>query len=190
MAGDAASAQAQERSIREYSTAQQGQQTASVLTALGQLGRILASIPGRKNLLWISDTFPVALFPEGHSDTASFSFKGKDLSQASSETVILLTASRVALHPVSARGLMIDHTVDADTGNGDIGRSSHQESSEIRANMAAMDQLATNTGGRALYKSNDLTDVITRELRNAAQYYTVAYTPRNSKTTADFAESK
>jgi len=33
MAGDAASAQAQERSIREYSTAQQGQQTASVLTA-------------------------------------------------------------------------------------------------------------------------------------------------------------
>ena len=132
----------------------------------------------------------MALFPEGHSDTASFSFKGKDLSQASSETVNLLTVSRVALYPVSAHGLMIDHTVDADTGNGDIGRSSHQESSEIRANMAAMDQLVTNTGGQALYNSNDLTDVITRELETPLST-TPSPTPRQTaRQTADFAESK
>jgi hypothetical protein len=165
---------------------QQDQQTTTVLTALQQLAIALAAIPGRKNLVWISDAFPVTLYPDQDNRTQVLGFHGHELPQVFNDTANLLTASRIALYPVSASGLMVDHTGDADTGNRDMAANPSQQASAARATMAAMEQLAKNTGGHAIYTSNDLAGALTREVRNGAQYYTIAYTPKNQNMDGKF----
>lgn len=74
-----------EWSDREYRT----------LANLQQLATFLGAFPGRKNLIWFSTSFPAAVF--GMTDPR---FEG-DVKK----TVTLLTAARVALYPVDARGV-------------------------------------------------------------------------------------
>jgi VWFA-related protein len=186
MAGDPLAAQAEGRSIHEYWTMQKGEQATTVLTALQQLARALDAVPGRKNLVWFASKFPVALYPEGDNRRALAAFHGHELPQALSDTVNLLTAARIALYPVSARGLMDDRTTNADSGDSSMAWNPYQESPALRANTAMMDQLAANTGGHAIYTTNDLTGALTRNIRNGAQYYTLAYSPTNEKADGKF----
>ncbi len=76
---------AAEDSDREYRT----------LTNLQQLATFLGGFPGRKNLIWFSTSFPTEVF--GKTEPR---FEG-DVKK----TVNLLTAARVALYPVDARGV-------------------------------------------------------------------------------------
>lgn len=185
MAGSAGGAQAEARSFAEYAHTQQGQSASMTLTALQQLARSLEAIPGRKNLIWFASKFPVALFPEGDNRAVLQEFHGNELPEALRQTVDMLTQARVALYPVSARGLMDDRTMNADSSgqpNGDnFERNPYKESPAIRATTATMDQLATDTGGRAIYTTNDVAAALTRDIQDGAHYYTVAYTPSNEK---------
>lgn len=190
IAGDAKSRQAEERSLHEYTNTQQGQSASMTLTALQTLARSLEAIPGRKNLIWFAGTFPVALFPEGDNRAVLQAFHGNELPEALRQTVDMLTRARVALYPVSARGMMDDRTMNADSGgqpNGDnFERNPYKESPAIRATTATMDQLATDTGGRAIYTTNDVAAALTRDILDGAQYYTVVYTPSNGKMDGTF----
>jgi len=76
---------AAEWSDREYRT----------LTNLLQLATFLGAFPGRKNLIWFSTSFPASVFT-----MSSPRFEG-DVKK----TVTLLTAARVALYPVDAKGV-------------------------------------------------------------------------------------
>lgn len=190
MAGDPQSALAEARSQREYAGTQQSQTASLTLATLQQLARALSAIPGRKNLIWVASTFPVALFPEGDNRALLTAFHGHELPEALRETVNMLTRARVALYPVSARGLMDDRTMNADSSgqpNGDnFETTPYKESPAIRATAATMDQLATNTGGHAIYTTNDVTTALTRDIEDGAHYYTVSYTPSNEKTDGAF----
>jgi len=186
MAGDAEAAQAEARSLREYANSQKGRSASMTLTALQQLARSLEAIPGRKNLIWFASKFPVALFPEGDNRAVLTAFHGQELPEALRETVDMLARARVALYPVSARGLMDDRTTNADNGDASMAFNPYQESPAIRATAATMDQLATDTGGRAIYTTNDVSAALTRDIQDGAHYYTVAYTPSNEKMDGTF----
>ncbi len=190
MAGDAQSRLAEERSLGEYARTQQGQSASMTLTALQNLARSLQAIPGRKNLIWFASTFPVALFPEGDNRAVLQAFHGNELPEALRKTVDMLTQARVALYPVSARGLMDDRTMNADSNgqpNGDnFERNPNKESPAIRATTATMDQLAIDTGGRAVYTTNNVSAALTRAIQDGAHYYTLIYTPSNEKMDGTF----
>jgi hypothetical protein len=49
-----------------------------------------------------------------------------------------------------------------------------------------MEQLATDTGGQAIYTTNDVSAALSRDVHNSAQYYTLAYTTANNKTDGTF----
>jgi hypothetical protein len=69
------------------------------LEAMQQLARYLSGIPGRKNLIWFSGSFPIALDPD---DTQQDPFEAmRNYSDQIRETAELLSAARVAVYPVT-----------------------------------------------------------------------------------------
>jgi hypothetical protein len=85
---------------------------------------------------------------------------------------------------------MDDRTMNADSGGvlegDDFRRSPNKESPAIRSTEATMDQLATDTGGHAIYTTNDVKTALTKDIQDGAHYYTVSYTPSNGKTDRAF----
>src|SRR5579863_7713002 len=75
--------------------------------AMIAIAKFLAGYPGRKNLLWFSESFPnwIAATSDFGSDsfagTANYADKIKNASQA-------LTDARIAVYPVDARGLEVN----------------------------------------------------------------------------------
>ncbi len=74
------------------------------MDAMQQLARYLSAVPGRKNLIWFSGSFPLSLDPD---DSLLSPFSPlRNYSEELKETSELLSASRVAVYPIDARGLM------------------------------------------------------------------------------------
>jgi VWFA-related protein len=158
------------------------------LQALQQLSRYLASFPGRKNLIWFASSFPVAIFPtakEQQSANRTTQFSG-----AVRETAGLLTASKVAVYPVDAQGIHIDRSMDADSSLYAQGDNPSQDASRDlagrTANSAAMQQLASDTGGEAFSTSNDLAKAIGHAMSNGSHYYTLFFTPAETQMDGKF----
>jgi len=70
------------------------------LAAMRQIARYLAIIPGRKNLIWFSGSFPINIL----TDTTSASLYDASASSGYEfrETLDLLARSRVAVYPIDA----------------------------------------------------------------------------------------
>jgi VWFA-related protein len=178
------------------------QRVAMTLEALNYLGRYLAAVPGRKNLIWFSSSFPVTVFRPA-KEKQSFGQRSQ-YSAALKETADLLTVSKVAVYPVSAEGMMVDHgsdgiiyspgPVDVEGGDTNIrsGAIPSQRPHDLMTPYAnenaarsdkimAMEQLAADTGGKAFYNTNDLNGAMKHAIENGAHYYTLVYTPTNKK---------
>jgi len=188
MQGTSLAAEAEARSLGEFADNQAGRRASTSLNGLDQLARVLAAIPGRKNLIWFASSFPVALFPDGtHRQTLN---NGREIPEALRQAVNLLTQSKVAIYPISAQGILSDPTSNADTGSsstGDFGdRSAQQNAAARNSTTAAMEQLAIDTGGEATYSTNDLSKATAHAIQNGAHYYSLAYTPANEKTDGTF----
>jgi VWFA-related protein len=188
MQGSSQAAEAEARSLGEFSNNQAGRRASTTLNGLDQLARALAAIPGRKNLIWFAGSFPVALFPDGNNRQTLI--RGREIPEALRQTVNLLTQSKVAIYPISAQGILSDTTSNADTGGsstGDFGeQSAHQNAATRNSTTATMEQLAIDTGGEAIYSTNDLSNATAHAIQNGARYYTLAYTPANEQTDGKF----
>jgi VWFA-related protein len=74
------------------------------LDAMKTLARYLSAIPGRKNLIWFSGSFPLAIEPDA---TLSSPFQAMRMyADDVRQTDNMLSDARVAVYPVDARGLM------------------------------------------------------------------------------------
>jgi VWFA-related protein len=86
------------------------------LDALNQLGRFLGNLPGRKNLIWFSGSFPINVLPDPtapdpFSVAANFNDEFRD-------TMTRLGRSQVAVYPVDAEGLRTDPNQTDENGGG------------------------------------------------------------------------
>ncbi len=159
------------------------------LQALNQLSRFLAGIPGRKNLIWYASDFPLAIFPDARAGQTLA--QDRALSSELRTTAALLAAARVAVYPVSAAGIANDTWTQAadKVESASIDGMQQQTASDQgarAANIAAMEQIATDTGGRAIYTTNNLDKATTDAMQNGAHYYTLAYTPTNLQPDGSF----
>jgi VWFA-related protein len=78
------------------------------IDALTQMGRYLSTIPGRKNLIWFTASFPFAL-PSGGDQVGNQGQAGQladDFTNQLQKLSELLTLARVAVYPIDARGLI------------------------------------------------------------------------------------
>jgi hypothetical protein len=149
--------------------------TEVTLQTFQQIARYLSAIPARKNLIWFSDNFPISFL----LDTRGRSPKNQEHVRKTSD---MLTAAQVAIYPVSALGVLGDPTFDASKLPG----SRRELEARLSANQIAMETIAEETGGRAFYSTNALSDAVKDAVGNGAHYYTVAYSPANDKKDGKF----
>ncbi len=84
------------------------------LDALEAMARTVSGYPGRKNLVWLSGSFPIRLEP---AQAAFDPFRNsKDYLANVTQASTLLTESRIAVYPIDVRGLQttgVDVTVSS-----------------------------------------------------------------------------
>jgi VWFA-related protein len=166
------------------------------LANLQQLAAFLGGFPGRKNLIWFSESFPVSLF-----GMSSAEFSGTDTRTETrfegdlKKTVNLLTAARVAVYPVDARGVRSSAFYEAGNTlpqtyttpsqligvNGAHVTSTMNESMARNSDQEAMKTLARDSGGKAFVNTNGLADVIADVVLSSADFYTISYTPADRR---------
>jgi VWFA-related protein len=150
-----------------------GDRVVMTLQAFQALARYLSQFPGRKNVMWISGSFPISFFPE----TNPRGVPRKEYRSEIRQTADLLTADQVAVYPISARGLTGEEATNADN----YGRPVHDGYSNRAYDQIAMETLARDTGGQAFYNTNDLSNAMTEAISSGSHYYTLTYTPTNMK---------
>ena len=163
------------------------QRVGITLQALQQLARYLSAVPGRKNVIWFSGSFPSGILP--NSDLVDPFTSADTFQEDIRKTTDLLTAGQVALYPIGAEGLAPDMAFEANAQEIGEKRPSlamqdqvkHLQAGEVArdSNHSSMDQLAKDTGGQAFYNTNGLNDALTRVVNNGTRYYSLAYSPSN-----------
>jgi VWFA-related protein len=188
--------------VHDADAGETSQRIALTLEAMEQLARYLAGIPGRKNLVWFSGSFPLQFFATYknpfHSDNAGQAVLIRDFNDVLRSAIDLLAAARVAVYPVDARGVLLGNIFGADQ-QGDYARiingiggaaggspvvTPAQDTAMLAAQRVAdhgtMDVLARETGGRAVYDDNGLKEAMADAVSDGSNFYTLAYTPANS----------
>ncbi|MGA2535279.1 MAG: VWA domain-containing protein [Terracidiphilus sp.] len=155
------------------------------LDSINQLGRYLGQLPGRKNLIWFSSSFPISILSNG--DVPENTRPG--YVDEFRETVNLFAHNQIAVYPIDTRGLTTEPmftNANANTGGG--GRANpvvpSQNGSYYSANaarLAAMEDIADATGGQAFVNTNSLAQAASRSVEGGSNYYTLAYTPSSDK---------
>ena len=151
-----------------------GDRVAMTLHAFQALAHYLSEFPGRKNVMWVSGSFPVSFFPEASPRGAPHNEYRSDIR----ETVDLLTADQVAVYPISARALAAEENTHADQ----YGRLIHEGFGDASFDQISMEMLARNTGGKPFYNTNDLGKAMSDAINSGSHYYTLTYSPTNKKT--------
>ena len=148
----------------------------NTLSTLEAIAQHLAGVPGRKNLIWLSGGFPLTIGFDEIPAIGSTRDR-RTFTREMDAAVRALNNSGVAVYPVDARGLMVLPGFDASVrGIPRVGPSSGPpRSAAITANQDSMKELASRTGGRAAYNTNDLGRAIRYAIDDSRVTYTLGY---------------
>ena len=157
--------------------------------ALTQIANHLGTLPGRKNLIWVSGSFPFSI---GYDNLEMVRTDHKVIFANDIETAArALTNANIAVYPVDARGL-----VTFDLGN----RSNVPAlpSSPMNQGFAGpdpqnfftMNTLADRTGGKAYYNTNDIFGSIRDAIGDSRVTYELAYYPQGINWNGEFRNIK
>jgi VWFA-related protein len=161
------------------------------MQALNALATYLSALPGRKNLIWFSSSFPLSLGadsvkPEGAANMQTENLNRlRDYSGKLHSTSELLKLARVAVYPMDPSALpTLSMFSSTGANNGSLHganeiSSMSQESSDEMSGHFTMDSIAEATGGRAFHNTNDLSSAIDTVTQLGSDYYTVAYVPKD-----------
>jgi len=137
--------------------------TSNTLAGLQSLMRSSAKREGRKLVFFISDGFFL------NDRNTGFVNKLHELTDAA-------VRAGVVIYSLDARGLI--STVDVTSNRADPeGKLSRSNVGEITASQDALNALAGDTGGRALFDSERLNEAVDQALKETSNYYLVAWRP-------------
>jgi len=157
------------------------------LGAMAQIGQYLSGIPGRKNLIWASESFPLSIAPD--PSTGNNPFAGiRDYAEQVKLVANVLTDAQVAVYPMDVRGLQANQALAASqnvsrpqtlmTGP-QIAGQINQEDIDRQQSQETMDEIAQDTGGKACKNGNDLSGCVTGALKDSSSYYEMSFYPQN-----------
>ena len=154
------------------------------LDALNELAHALSGLPGRKNLIWFSGSFPLSILPDPDLPDP-FADLGSQEDEFR-ETIDLLSRGQVSVYPIDARGGMPTPMMDASNAGGkyadptvpsSYSKDDNDSFAEIAGQQDTMREMAEATGGEAFLNTNGLAEAVDQAVNAGSNYYTVAYTP-------------
>jgi VWFA-related protein len=143
--------------------------------AFEDIANHVSTISGRKNLIWVSGSFPIVVgldpnLPEGE-DARSFSHQIDHLTE-------VLNGANLVVYPVDARGI-----VGADLGQATASEAmaSGPSGEGDPASLSTLWTVADLTGGRAYVNNNDIEGCIRDAMNDAQDTYELEYSPEGIK---------
>jgi len=115
---------------------------AVTVDALSQLARYLSGIPGRKNIVWLSGSFPVSFSPNPSIDSPSI--ESHSYTTQVRHAANLLARAQVTVYPVDARGL-VGTSLAADSSVVSLAPASTQSALTVAPGHAARDGTLATT---------------------------------------------
>jgi VWFA-related protein len=157
----------------------------TTMAAMEMIAGHLARMPGRKNLIWVSGSFPLSIGLERPIQLmASGNTQGEANRVRRFFTRELDSASRalnnanIAVYPVDARGLVgTSFTAISRTGPVERSQVGSLPSSVTPAGQETMKQIAKFTGGRAFYNTNDIQGAVRAAVEDSEVSYTLGFYP-------------
>ena len=149
-----------------------GKQAALTAAALRAIAEHVSYLPGRKNLIWISDDFPLDL---SHANL-SHSADGTALPSTSLNELVAraLEQAHIAIYPLDAHGLQVkNESLDADPD----GQSVEQSATLNRTSN--MDAIARRTGGRAFTDTNGVLKAVRETIDSSRVTYELGFYPND-----------
>lgn len=155
-------------------------------TVMRFLGHYLEGLPGRKNLIWMSSSFPafVPMFAvqaavatsqgsagemtptsnapvqaQGFDSSAPLTLGESWDQKIMKQAIDALNAAQVSVYPIDVAGLK----------------------PELNGIDTIADHIADATGGRAYYNTNDIAGAIEKATINGASYYELSYMPGDTR---------
>jgi len=167
------------------------------VAALAELARATSGYPGRKNLLWLSEDFPVSV----GAQLMDARFRATpDLAQAR-ETANLIANAQISVYPISLLGMETGGVPVTSSGSGSVsliggptGTTANPQMGDTLQNRFtarsalryAANDLADQTGGEAFVGTNDFDGAMRHSMMDGSNYYTLAYRPTNEKWNGQF----
>lgn len=149
--------------------AQSGMLSVNMLLGLERLVRSARDLPGRKVVFLLSNGF---LVENRRSDSLS----------RLHEITANAARSGVVIYSLDTRGLVA--SLDDSTGERAFdpsGRLENATHGELAATQDGLNALAQDTGGRALFNTNDLTQGLAPAMKETSIYYLLAWRPESSE---------
>lgn len=166
----AANAQAQEEAVMEQFETHASSffamdRVTRTMAAFIAIANYLAQFPGRKNLIWVSAGFPIAIGfdqPRAPGDTRDQVHFTPELERAFKA----VNNADLAVYPVDARGLV------AAVPRG-------MDMNDLFSTQGTMQELADHTGGRAFFNTNNLAGVMRAAVDDSQADYTLGFYPHD-----------
>ncbi len=181
------------------------------IDALIQLARYLSGIPGRKNVVWLSGSFPISISSGPRSEQPAP--ENRNYANQVKQATNLLAEGQIAVYPVDVRGQLAGGISAADNvgiapgrtptlrAAGELGDATtspgevfQQQSLQALASGAGardtMNQFALETGGMAFFNSNAVEDAISTATEQGSNYYSLSYSPANKNYNGKFRQIK
>lgn len=160
-------------------------QATRTFESLKNLTEYLATLPGRKNLIWFSGGFSPLLMP-GIKGNPGDQDRYLNMEAQMEELFDNFTAAQITVYPIDARGTTVQMVPasQAPLAAGSLSRNDgvysqmvNQDAADIQTQHMVMQRIAEETGGKAYFERNDLLKASKNVMREGSDYYTLAYSP-------------
>lgn len=177
-----------EGQISDYANIDRAVTTTSAMEAIANH---VARIPGRKNLIWVSASFPFSIGYDADS-LMQINREHRSFATELEHAARAMDQANMAVYPVDARGLLGSSLYDATNGKAFDPRRPLQPGAfgPNQNNFDTMVLLADRTGGRAFYNTNDIEGAIQRAIGDSEYTYTIGFYPVHGKWDGKFHELK
>lgn len=170
----------------------------SIPRVLMSVAKFLAPLSGHKNIIWLSESFPSSILPTATAGSEGVNFY-EDVKQATD----MLAQGQIAVYPIDVRGVTVTSPSGSMFGNGNSNpnavsgsgrsladsaansgpapgaQSMNSADASLNARYMTEQEIASSTGGRAFYNTNDITAALSEATEIGGHYYTLMYSPTN-----------